>query len=72
MSRRSGVEQRQSPGVAVARRIVGGRMRVVSVDLRVDVLAAGDDQPVQSVDDPSGDDVVDRLRQEQVATPPTC
>ncbi len=40
-------------------------MRLLAVDGRVDVLAAGDQQPVQAVENPVGDVGVDRLRRQQ-------
>ena len=57
--------QREFPGVAVAGRLVGGRVGVVAVGGGVDVLAAGDEQTVEAVEHASGDLAVDGLRRQQ-------
>ncbi len=60
-----GGEQGELPGVPVAGRFVGDRVRPVSIGRRVDVPAAGDDQCVDPVEHPGGDIGVDRLRWQQ-------
>ncbi len=46
----SGVEQRKLPGVAISARRVGRRMPFVTVQLRLHIGAAGEDEPVQPGD----------------------
>ena len=55
------VQQREFPGVALTAGLVGGRMRLLAVGGGVDVLAAGDQQPVQTVEHPLRDVGIDRL-----------
>lgn len=44
-------QQRELPGVAGGPRLIGGRMRLLAIRGRVQVVAAGNDQRVQAVED---------------------
>jgi hypothetical protein len=58
-------QQRELPRVAIAARLVGFRMRLLTVYRRVDIFAAGDDQAVEPVEHAVCDRVVHRLRRQQ-------
>ena len=50
-----GAQQRELPGVALPSGLVGARMRLLTVGSGIDVLAAGDQQPVQAIENTLGD-----------------
>ena len=62
-------EKCELPGVAVTGGLIGGRVRLIVVGGGIDVTAAGEDQPVETVKHPRGDLGVDGLRWEQGGDP---